>query len=365
MRYLYYCNSTYQLLIALNLHQQRQNGFENIEDYHADLILLNSFPGADEIAEIVRKEGLFEKVYLLKKTFNQGALHRIYTLLDMISPSFFMYDKHQIRKNEIYQKYNVITAPKYSLIVDQIWRLNKKATLDLIEDGTASYDLVIDFGPDSRKIDKIRNYVGCNDFHDYRHLYLINKDLYTGPDADRVRELPKYDPAFFEHVREMFSSFSQHYQKDIYWLSQFFNNVNFNVMIKEILEMLLPYKEDILFVQHPRTRLDSYYGYDETDGKQMWEMELLNMADIENKLFIAAHSTAMYSAKILYDLEPYLIFFYRLGERWVTAATPEFDAFLEKFRNSYRDPEKVMIPETREEFIECVRTYYEKTGRVG
>ena len=208
MRYLYYCNSTYQLLIALNLHQQRQNGFENIEDYHADLILLNSFPGADEISEIVRKEGLFEKVYLLKKTFNQGALHRIYTLLDMISPSFFMYDKHQIRKNEIHQKYNVITAPKYSLIVDQIWRLNKKATLDLIEDGTASYDLVIDFGPDSRKIDKIRNYVGCNDFHDYRHLYLINKDLYTGPDADRVRELPKYDPAFFEHVREMFSSFS-------------------------------------------------------------------------------------------------------------------------------------------------------------
>ena len=362
MRYLYYCNSTYQLLITLNLHWHRSHaGFEDIDDYHADLILLNTFPGADEIAEIVEKEGLFDKVMLLKKTFNKGSLHKLYTLLDMLSPSFYLYDKHHIKKNEVLNHYDVITAPKYSLAVDQIWRLNKKAVLNLIEDGTASYDLVIDFGPDSPKIRRMRKLVGSNDFRNYRSLYLINKDLYTGPNEERVREVPKYDKSFFEEVREMFSSFYQNFDKDIYWLSQFFNNKKFNLTIDEILKSLLPYKEDLLFVQHPRNHLDNKCGFEETNGKQIWEIQLLEMDDIENKLFIAAHSTALYSAKTLYDLEPYLILFYRLGERWVTAATPEFDAFLEKFKNSYRDPEKVMIPETLEEFEECVRVYIRKT----
>jgi hypothetical protein len=345
----------------MNLHWHRKAaGFESIKDYHGDLILLNTFPGADEIAEIVRKENIFDQVILLQKTFNQGALHKLYTLLDMVSPSFYMYDKHKIRRKEILDRYDVITAPKYSLMIDQIWRLNKHACLDLIEDGTASYDLVIDFGPDSPKIDRMRKYVGCNDFRNYRCLYLINKDLYTGPNEERVREVPKYDKDFFEEVRGMFASFYQDFDKDIYWLSQFFNNKDFNITIGEILKTLLPYKDDLLFVQHPRNHLDNKFGFDETNGKQIWEIQLLEMDDIENKLFIAAHSTALYSAKTLYDLEPYLILFYRLGERWVTAATPEFDAFLEKFRNSYRDPEKVMIPETLEEFKECVRTYLEK-----
>ena len=60
MHYLYYCNSSYQLLNVLNLHWHRQNaGFEQISDYSADLILLNSFPGADEIVEIIKNEQIF------------------------------------------------------------------------------------------------------------------------------------------------------------------------------------------------------------------------------------------------------------------------------------------------------------------
>ena len=115
-------------------------------------------------------------------------------------------------------------------------------------------------------------------------------------------------------------------------------------------------------MQHPRKHLDNKYGYAETDGKQIWELQMLKMDDIDERLFISVHSTASYSAKMLYDKEPYLILFYRLGERWVSQVNDDFEEFLEKFKNSYRDPEKVMIPETLEEFKECVKTYYKKTG---
>ena len=133
MHYLYYCNSSYQLLNVLNLHWHRQiAGFEQISDYSADLILLNSFPGADEIVEIIKSEQIFNKVILLQKKYNSGVFHAVYTLLDLVFPSFFMKDKHNFKRNEIHNKSDVIVAPKYSFVVDQIWRLNKKAELEFI-----------------------------------------------------------------------------------------------------------------------------------------------------------------------------------------------------------------------------------------
>ena len=363
MRYLYYCNSTFQLLNVLNLHWHRRQGFEDITDYAADLILLNTFPGSREIAAIVENEGVFERVYSLDKAYNSGPLHALYTLLDSISPSFYMQDKYAISGNSIADRYDVITAPKYSLIVDQIWRLNKKACLDLIEDGTASYDLVIPFEPTSKRLNKSRKLLGCKDFHDYRHLYLVDTSLYTGINAQRIRAIPAFDETYFEHVRSLFVSFNDYEDKPICWLSQFLNNVEFNRMVDEVLKVLSSYKDDVLFVQHPRKHLDNKYGFAETDGRQIWELQMLKMTDLEEQLFISVHSTASYTAKMLYDKEPYLILFYKLGESWVTETNDDFEEFLKRFKASYRDPDKVMIPETIEEFKECLKIYYEKTGK--
>ena len=118
MHYLYYCNSSYQLLNVLNLHWHRQNaGFEQIPDYSADLMLLNRFPGADEIVEIIRNENTFKRVILLEKKYNSGVFHVVYTLLDLVFPSFFMKDKHNFKRSEVHNKYDVIVAPKYSFVV--------------------------------------------------------------------------------------------------------------------------------------------------------------------------------------------------------------------------------------------------------
>ena len=52
MRYLYYCNSAYQILTVINLHWHRKHaGFENIDHYEGDLIILNSFEEAEDIAK--------------------------------------------------------------------------------------------------------------------------------------------------------------------------------------------------------------------------------------------------------------------------------------------------------------------------
>ena len=365
MRYFYYCNSTYQLLNILNLNWHRKYaGFENIDNYKADLYILNSFEGAEKIAEIVRKQDVFDDVFILEKTFNQGKTHLIKTVLDLLSPAYYFKNKHHISKEKLFNRYNVITSPKFSTVVDEMWRLNKKAYLDLVEDGTASYDMVITLKPNSAKIEKMRSFLKSEDFYNYKHLYLVNTDLYTGSNPERIVQIPPFDKEYLKTIRDDFVSFGKYENdKKIFWLSQFLNNKDFNLMVDDVLKSLDDYHEDVLFVQHPRTHLDNKYGFSETDGKQIWELQMLNVEDFNNRLLISTHSTASYTAKMLYDLEPYIILFYKMADDEVTAVNEDFEEFLRRFKNSYRNPDKIMTPETIEEFKDCLKTFKEKTQK--
>ena len=174
----------------LNLHRHRKNaGFESIDDYHGDLMIMNSFEGAEQICRIIEGEKTFDRVYLMDKVFNNGRFHRIQTLLDILSPAYFIRKKHHLDSREIKDVYDVITAPKYSILIDQIWRLNRKAKLDLYEDGIGTYHLNILFGPRSGWYKKFRKVLPFNDFRDYRHLYIIDRSLYVGGNEDRVAQV--------------------------------------------------------------------------------------------------------------------------------------------------------------------------------
>ena len=365
MRYLYYCNSTYQLLNILNLHWHRKNaGFESIDDYKADLMIQNSFEGAPQIAEIIRSENTFESVLLANKVYNSGRFHKLETLSDLVFPLRYMKKKQNISKQEIYHRYDVLCVPKYTTLVDLIWRLNRNAKLHLYEDGIGSYHLNLLFGPRSKLYSKARTLLNYNSFEDYDYLYLVNKDMYMGKDPEKVVEFPKYDRGYLNRIREIFAPFCEKYEeKDIYWLSQFLNNEEFNRMLAQILETLADYKEDVLFCQHPRTHMDNVHGFAETDGKQIWELQVLNMNNISKKLFISIHSTACFTAKMLYDEEPYIIMFYRMGDKKVTSVTDNFEESVRRFISSYRDPDKVMLPENLDEFKNCVEKYYSQTGK--
>ena len=361
MRYLYYCNSTYQLLNILNINWHRKNaGFENIRDYKADLFVLNTFEGAEQISKIVKEKGYFSEVFLIEKTFNNGSFHLLATIADVLSPTYYLKGKYSILKKDIYQKYDVIVTPKYSTIIDQIWRMNKRARLQLIEEGIASYCMNIPLYPRSRIYKTYNSLFRKKDFSDYEALYLIEPELYQSKNKDRIVKIPSFDQRFFDELKIDFSSFcnKEKLGKSIYWMSQFLNNRLFNESVVEpLLYELNDYKEEVLFCQHPRTHMDNVNNYEEADPDQIWELQLLNMPGIDDKLFISIHSTASFTAKLLFDKEPFLIMYYRLGDKDVTKVTDVFESAVKKFKESYSAPAKVMIPETIEEFKQCLRVY--------
>ena len=362
MRYLYYCNSTYQLLTITNLHWHRKfANFEHIEDYHGDVIVLNSFSGAEEVTEVLKSIQIFDDVRLINKAYNTGRFHTLHTIMDVLCPLHYLESKHGIQKNDIYGRYDVISVPKYSTIVGAIWRVNSRAKLHLIEDGLATYYLNPDLlRPHSKLYKLIYKFKFAKDFTNFDSLYLNVPDLYTGEWHKSVIGIPGFDDMFLKELQNCFAEFSQIKNedgKDIYWLSQTLENDKTRQTIKEVLDSLKEYKDRVLYCPHPRWPEKEKQFYDMAPEKQVWEMKLLNMKDVDNKLFISIHSTACLTPKMLFNREPYLILFYPMIDKKVIEGNERFERTIDLFVNQYKVKDKIMFPKTKEEFVSCVRKY--------
>lgn len=347
---------------VLNLNNHRKNGFEGIDNYCSDLFLLNTFNGAEKIYEHLKKKDYFSNVYLVDKKTNKGKFRRVASVLDAISPAYYFSSKYHYDKSFLNNKYDVISTPKYSVFVDQICRFNKKAQIELFEEGAASYNPIdlLQMQPKLyKKVAKVLH--NGTDLTGYERIYLVNNEMYFSDHKERVIEIPKFDNEFLSELCDLFSDINvQSVDKPIYWISQFLNNEEFNRMVYEVLSYVDEYHDDVLFCQHPRNHMDNKYNMAESDGSHIWELKVLGMKDINEKLLVAIHSTACFSPKMLFDKEPYIIFIYKLGSYEVSNMTPAFEKMIEVFKESYTNPDKVMIPSTMEELKECLKKFNTK-----
>ena len=82
------------------------------------------------------------------------------------------------------------------------------------------------------------------------------------------------------------------------------------------------------------------------------ELECCNTIS-DNHILIGGFSTAQLMPKILDGAEPYLIFVYKLffdSKELSSTFWKSTETFIYKFRDQYKNKNKVFIPETMEEF---------------
>ncbi len=360
MRYLYYGNSAYQLLNILNLHQHRQKGFENISDYEADLIMQESFDGVKELCDIVRQQGIFQTVRLVGKKDTQGNIPILSSLTDIMFPRHYL--SRYFRIEDTKNRYDVIATPKFMPLIAAIWQCNPKAELHLLEDGAGSYFSYFDLEMRSKSYKwfyKLFNH--GKDFYAYRKIYINETDLYFREDKDKVCAIPGFTKEYLSKVQELFKEFQIVYPDriDIYWLSQNLSSRKGKESFdcEEALNKLEQYPEQVLYCPHPRNPENDtiFLG---SDPRQIWELQVLNTKDVEDKLIISVHSTACLTPKILFDKEPYVILLYRMVIRHDWPYYAMMEKVVDAFVGKHRDPEKVMRPETIEEYEECLKRYF-------
>lgn len=361
MKYLYYCNSAYQLLNIMNLHYHRNNGFENIVDYSADLVLRNGFSNVDNIVRILKDNKVFSNIFIVDRKENTTSkLHLINSIKNIIFPLNYLKDNYPIDINLIKNQYDYIVTTKFTPFIAAMWQVNKKAKLHLHEDGAGSYIAYFDLEMRSKSYKMFyKLFNNGKDFYNYEKIYLNNKDIYTRDDKNLVVEIPKFNKDYLKQIKKMFKEYIYDYGDiDIYWLSQKLDDSKGKESFdaEEEVLYLKKYKDKVLYCPHPRYFLCEH-DFKISDIKQIWELQVLDQDNFDDKLIISVHSTACLTPKILFDKQPYVIFLYKLVIKHDWYFFKEMEKVIELFKNSYSDPSKIMIPETLAEYKECIDSY--------
>lgn len=358
MHYLYYCNSSYQLINVLSIHWNRT--FDDAGDYSADLLILNAYNGADEIVEILRKEKVFNRVELIDRVKIKGKLHTLKTIKDIVFPKAFIKNGYGYSKEFFENKYDVIYSPKFNRIVAAIWQINKNAKLHMFEDGVESY--IGEYGksklPKSYKL--IYKYLNHGrSFDNYEYLFLNKPELYSNSQKDKVRKIPSFTKENVDRMLRLFRNFSivEKSKKQIYWMSQIVKSDESKKSINNMLEELSTYKNMTLYCPHPRNKVDNIYCYDECIKNQIWELKILNMNNIDNICLISPYSTACLTPNILYGMEPYVILTYNMISDSDITSKKNFRSLVEKMKENYKDKNKIMVPMNIDEYRKCLEIY--------
>lgn len=350
MKYLYYCNSTYQLLNALNLHWHRKNAnFENIKDYHGDLMLLNGFSAAKDVFEKVKNE--FDNCYLVDRVINKGKFHSIKSVLRIINPILFLKETGLENAGDLRDKYGCIVCAKFSKAPAAVWQINRNCKVSLFEDGLSSYDDRVDLSPGSvtyKMLFKMFNY--GRTFYDFDHLYLNMPSLYEGKYTNKLIENPKYNNNYLKHVREILCTAILKEDKDLYWLGQYYkNDVN-----RETLNSLKGYEKRTIYRPHPRYP-QQLSDIDISADRSVWELKILDINDLPNKCFLTVNSNAVFSPKILYGEEPYIIF----TDKIVNGGDGSSSKMIEKLKSIYSKPSKIKVPSDEKELRKAVADFFQ------
>ena len=117
-------------------------------------------------------------------------------------------------------------------------------------------------------------------------------------------------------------------------------------------------KENFVVKIHPRSLFSTYSNQVDICREKCPFEILMSTMQIQNKVLISLFSTACMTPKMMLDLEPVVIFTAKLsGMQEFSLPSNKTLELIERFRESYRDPSRVYIPETMDEFQAIINKY--------
>ena len=343
MKYLFYCNSAYQLINAINLHWHMIETCEKT-NYQGDLLILNVFSGAEEIYSKLKENEIFSNISIAKRPKYNSMFISLEVLLGIINPKYFISITGCTGIDSFEDKYDYIVTTKFSKLPAAIWQINRNAKIILYEDGLATYSNNVSLSPNSGMYKMFYKLFNHNrSFDMYECLYLNYPEMYIG-NMDKVKSMPRLNDNQINVLKSYFCNNQMDDNKQIYWFGQYIGKE----VSQMICDSLQKYANYVLYKPHPRYPF--YYDAFATEENGIWELDILNISDIEKKYLITIHSTAVFTPKILYDKEPYIILAYRLLKDYDS----KIESSIQKFVNSYSSKEKIMIPNTFEELTQNI-----------
>lgn len=359
MKSAFVCWRPYQVFNAINM------VVNNIEDtYNECDIFIQNIPSLFCIYEKLKKIGIFNNVYLFDE-LNKGGSDSISLFLKLkifFKRTFnFIFKKRALKKNckeykedSFVNKYEKIFASGWISFFIELCNVNKNAKVLLFEDGTGSYFFdQIDSLNKKRKIyytilsffnaGPLKVKLDC--LYVYQPSLILNKRKYE------INTMPSLSREVLDILFKVFDSDVSIYKnKRIVFLDQPLTkgiNKNFD---KKILLNYFKNNDSFIYRRHPIQQKLNMDDVSEDINLPMWELVCSQFN--ENVVLVGAFSTAQLTTKILYNIEPIVVFTYKIDNDELSDNAIEF---ISKFKENYKN--NIYEPSNYNELFEILKKY--------
>ena len=346
------CSATpYQTLNAVNL---ACNVLEQRD--RKELFYRNFSDETDKILMRLKKYDIFDEIhpYVLKEKRHSLG----YYFNDFLQAAYPQAFARSVLSNSVdlsRKNYGCLTVTAGTEMEVALFRIFQNARLIAYDDGIGSYvgDIVHDHHLRfiwrllGRRTDKIWPEV----------LYVNNASLCRSKLCANICQLPKMERMSDDYMRMIYDVFgfaercSFYRSTRLVYLTQPYEELGASIrknanLIENVIQ---PYRQNCVIRIHPRDMKANFPDNRLDRGETLWELICENEIT-DSHVLLCLCSSAAVMPKVLFDKEPWIIFAYRLFSGMEERIEREhFNPLISIIKSSYRDKQKVIVPETANE----------------
>lgn len=346
--FVFVCWTPYQVFNAINFVMNDVEGARG----NTDIYIYHDFGNSRKLSEALKRADIFCHVYDIevydkRKKIWYSKFSKIKRLLMPYSTvRHFLRADIDVRK----QGYKTLVISGNNLFSINMYNCIKGLEVCFIDDGTGTY-----FG-DLRERDITLLYKIFNKLfgrgpmsYDVKKLYINNKEICRSTICENVEQLPAIKEG--SEAETALCRVFDYKESDAYKGKRFIyltqplteTSAGESATLTEG-KILSKLGEDVLVRVHPRQNSEEYGAFALDKTNNLWELECVRHIT-DSHVLIGGFSTAQFMPKILADVEPTLIFTYKLYGDIMPTATETINLL----KTIYRDQNKIIVVETMDE----------------
>ena len=353
------CTSPFQVLGAISIVAK--------ERMEADLFLIGTFRDSEIVADRIRKYSLFNNVYFVdpKIIGIRGKTDNIKKIIFAEGIVNKFLDKNVSYDRYYYSSRSLLKSALLKVLLDR----NPEMKRIIFDEGMGTYSgngRLLSVSMPRRVLEKMMRWKLDDPKKTEILAYLPDLVKYEKPfDSCIVHQMPylDYKGDMREMMRDLFAIPEDGIIREQCIIFDTKRNETASLsseqldILDQCYEKIIHYtgKDKVILKPHPRSTKpcpDGIGTYPYT-GIPM-EALYTFMPDLQDRILISFVSSAVFTPKILFDKEAVVICLHRLFKGNETSAV--FEDIFQKMRGAYRQPERVIAPNTVEELEEQLQT---------
>jgi len=354
---LFIVSSVYQFLNALTVQL-------NDADVPSDILCVSSVLSDSFDWDKLREEHIFENVYVWTgeiERFRMVSRSKKEHYANLFKKLTLALGKRKLRAEMPHPEkhYDEIcfAYPDYPSRLALETLRDKHTVCALLEDGTYTYEVFAQKQSTLKKM-AFRMLVGADALSLVERVYVYRPDMLHKPEHKEMQiigirsELEKLGPVI-KRIYKQELPHPERIDKAAIMFDQSLEDSVISAQQSKMAEIAADVlgQENFVVKMHPRSLIDPYTERIARYRARCPFEILMSTMQIGDKILISMLSTACMNPKMMLDAEPVVIFTVKLsGVEQSTLYNDEMLQLIERFRASYREPERICVPETMEEF---------------